>query len=165
MLKRKKNVSKLRKIPIRVYWERLRKIPNNVHNKWLRFKLLSNAILSFRLSSIFNRKVKPVTTKNIIAILKGVGIIALLHFLQVGLFIYLKQYGNQQEPFPDSTLVILLFGLIQWVYVIPAIFIGALKHHYWLVLGMVIFAVIILVVNIVFLKSVGMIGTLLIPVQ
>ena len=65
----------------------------------------------------------------LLAFLGGFFSILLLHLTQVGLYFLLDKFGRHGMV-PDDMMVLLLFGILQWVYVVPALLFA--KHHlYW----------------------------------
>jgi len=68
-------------------------------------------------------------------LLIGAGLVFASHLLQVALFILLQATGSR-GALPSSFLVILGFGLIQWVYVLPMIIVAAVRRRGWAALGM-----------------------------
>jgi hypothetical protein len=56
----------------------------------------------------------------ILGFFSGFFVILLLHLLQVGLYYWLAEYGRRSGLIPDFAMMYLVFGVLQVVYVIPA---------------------------------------------
>jgi hypothetical protein len=73
----------------------------------------------------------------------GASLVFLLHLLQVVLFFLLREFGRG-GLIPDAFLIILGFGIIQAVYVIPALIVAAVKRRWSVLRGIVIAALLTL---------------------
>lgn len=73
-------------------------------------------------------------------ILRGMTITVCLHVLQIFLYAGLAIFGEQGGLLPDTFIVIIGFGIIQAVYVIPAMIIMAVKRRPFAVVGIVVAA-------------------------
>lgn len=80
----------------------------------------------------------------------GLGVLFVMatHLLQVALFVVLLlTHGPGEGALPNSILVVLGFGIIQWLYVVPMGVVAALRRRGWLVLGMVLAALLTVAAN------------------